>query len=183
MEIEINPRSAWWLVVLVALVGLVGLGVWFSPRATDGRPVLMLPDVRAVEIYRRDASGWAGEWRTLDENIRQTLEAPDTELLQRSRQAQAAFDQAVDLARRVDGQDAPASLVGLRDLAIATSSNYVNATVAVNQWLSAPTAENLAAAQSQFAVAQQSLMDLESNQWLARSVSGTEVPVVASPAP
>ena len=65
MEIEIRrdwltvlPRLAGLATVVTVLTLLVVLGYMVSPRTADGRPVLLLPDVRAVENYRRQAATW-----------------------------------------------------------------------------------------------------------------------------
>lgn len=168
MEIEIKRGSLVGLVVVAALAGLVALGYAISPRDDAGRPRLYLPDVRAVETYRAAAVGWVGAWRGLDTALGAVLTSSKTDLLAQSRECQQAFEQAVDLAGQVDGQTAPPTLVGLRELAQAAATQYTDAAIAVNRWLSAPTADNFSAAQTRLGEARTTLASLEANQWLAR---------------
>ena len=174
MEIEIRrdwltilPRLASLAAVLMVLTLLTGLGYVASPRTADGRPVLLLPDVRAVEIYRRQAVTWLQAWQVLDMALGQSLSAADTTgLLDRSRQAQSDFASAIDLARTVDGTEAPPALLGLHDQTAATAQAYVDATVALNRWLSAPSSDNRAAADQAYRAARDNLTQLAANAWL-----------------
>lgn len=174
MEIELHPD---WLRRLPRLIGLAagitlavllfGLGYSVSPRAADGRPVLLLPDVRAVEIYRRQSVTWLQAWQALDTELGQIVSGPDTaSLLDRSRQAQVDFGTAIDLARAVDGTDAPPALLGLHDQVAGTAQAYVDASVALNRWLSAPSPENRAAADQAYQTAKNNLAGLAANAWL-----------------
>ena len=178
MSLEIELPGAW-LRRLPRMLGVAGgvtlallvfaLGYGVSPRAADGRPLLLLPDVRAVEIYRRQAVAWRQAWQALDAEIGQTLRAsaPDTAgLLDRSRQAQTDFGTAIELARAVDGTEAPPALLGLHEQTAGTAQAYVDATVALNRWLSAPTAENRAVADQACQRASDTLTQLAANAWL-----------------
>ena len=173
MEIEIRRSSLWGLAALAGLALLLALGYGLSPRDDAGRPRLWFPDVRAVEAYRQSAAGWAQAWRELDSALGLVVASRSTDLLPQSRQAQSAFDQALDLARQVDGREAPATLLGLREQAITAATQYTAAAMAANRWLSAPTDENLAAAQANLAEARAALASLEANQWLARTPPAT----------
>lgn len=166
MEIEIRRASLVRLGLGAALAGLGLMGCLVSPRDAAGRPRLYLPDVRVVETYRAAAVNWAGAWRSLDTTLEAVLSASQADLLQQSRSAQGAFDQAAALASQVDGQPAPPTLVGLREQALATATRYTQAANGVNRWLSAPTPVNRQAALSQLAEARAALSGLETNQWL-----------------
>ena len=173
LEIEIRRdrlKVMPWLLgvtaVLALAAGLYGLGDAVSPRTADGRPVLLLPDVRAVEVYRRQAVAWALAWRELDAGLRAVLGAPDSGLLEQSRQAQAGFEAAIRLARAVDAAEAPPTLLGLHDQVALTAQGYVDTSVAVNRWLSAPSPENRAVADQAYQVAAATLAQVEANAWL-----------------
>lgn len=176
MEIEIPRSSLSGLLVLAGLSLLLALGYELSPRDEAGRPRLLLPDVRAVEAYRTRAAGWANDWRALDTALVAVLASPQTDLLQQSRRAQGAFDRAMDLAGQVEGQDAPPTLVGLREQVIQVAASYADAATAANRWLSAPSDDNLAAAQARLVEAQATLAGLEANQWLHRMTANTATP-------
>ena len=173
MEIELHrnwvkvlPRLIVTLAALMVLTGLYGLGYVVSPRTPDGRPVLLLPDVRAVEVYRRQAVAWLQAWRNLDTGLQSVLNAPDSDLLEQSRKAQASFEAAIQLARAVDAAEAPPTLLGLHDQVALTAQGYVDTSVAVNRWLSAPSPENRAVADQAYQVAAATLAQVEANAWL-----------------
>ena len=135
MEIEIQREPFFILAASILLVLFGAVGYFASPRAKDGRPVLLMPDVKAVEDYRRAASGWSASWRELDGQMHGVMDAEsNSELLVMSRAAQRAFERAVELARSVDSTETPAPLIGLRDQAVAASLAYMDASVAVARW-------------------------------------------------
>ncbi len=176
MEIEIRREWLWAVGIVLALVVLGGIGSVVSPRDESGRPLLLLPGVRAVETYRRQAVAWAQDWRELDNGLRGTLESTDTGLLTQSQQAQSNFEQAVALARNVEQTDAPPALLGLREQAVQTATAYVDASAAINRWLSAPSGENRTAAQEIYRQASEALARLESNEWI-----GIGTPTITAP--
>jgi len=59
-------------------------------------------------------------------------------------------------------------LLGLRELASASALAYVDAGVVVARWVSAPSAENRAAAQQALADAGRALSALEQNEWIRK---------------
>ena len=74
-EIEIPVRklkqSGWVLLGLVILFTI--LGGLVSPLDTEGKPVLLLPEVKAVEDYRRSARKWLREITVLEGEITQVF--------------------------------------------------------------------------------------------------------------
>lgn len=169
MEIEIRRETATTIVVslLLLIFGLIGYAA--SPRDDAGRPVLLLPDVRAVEEYRRSVSGWAERWRALDTSLQEIVAGDaNSDLLAVSRKAQRTFEQTVALAREVDAAESPASLLGLREQASASALAYVEASVAVARWVSAPSVENRDAAQQALVGAGRALSALEQNEWVKK---------------
>ncbi|MCC7358080.1 MAG: hypothetical protein IT317_01285 [Anaerolineales bacterium] len=167
MEIEIRPGTFTMVLAVSAIFLLTLLGYQSSPRDEAGRPVLLLPDVRAVELYRRSAVGWANEWKSMSADLEQILSDADVQLLTRSRQAQRVFDRAVALAQEVDGTEAPSALLGLHEQAASNSNAQIEASAAIARWLSAPTDENRAAADAALANANAALAVLEANDWIA----------------
>jgi hypothetical protein len=166
MEIEIRPGAFSMVLVVTAIVLLTLVGYQSSPIDEAGHPVLLLPDVRAVELYRRNAVRWASEWKAMSADLEQVFSDDDLQLLTRSRQAQRAFDRAVALAQEVDGTEAPSALLGLQEQATANSNTYIEASATLARWLSAPTDENRAAAEMALANARAVLAVLEANEWI-----------------
>lgn len=172
MEIEIRPGAFSLVLAVSAILVLTLLGHQSSPRDEAGRPVLLLPDVRAVELYRRSAVRWASEWQAIGANLEQILTEDGQQLLTRSRQAQRAFDQAVALAQEVDGTEAPSALLGLQEQAVANSNAHIEASAAIARWLSAPSDENRAAAEAALANARATLTAFTASEWI---VPATEI--------
>lgn len=169
MTIEVRRE---WLVGLLAacLAGLlVGLGWQASPRDVLGRPVLLLPEVRAVEAFRRQAAGWVQAWQALEARLEASLTVPEADLLAKSQAAHADLDSALALAQRVDASEAPPAMTGLHDQVATTAQAFTTAFLSVNQWISAPSKANRLAAQAAYEQAQAALADLEANAWVRAS--------------
>lgn len=167
MEVEVR-RDVLLITAVALLLTLLGTaGYAVSPRDDAGRPVLLWPNIRAVEQYRRAVAGWAIQWRGLNSNLRDVLKAEEgTDLLSTSQDSQKAFEQAVAMERDVNTTEAPASLIGLHDQAETMALSYMNASVAIARWVSAPSTENRAAAEQAMAEAEDKLASLEANEWL-----------------
>ena len=65
----IIPKWAW----IASLVVLLGLGLFVSPRDKNNRPILLMPDVKAVEDYRRSLASWHSRLLELDGRIARAL--------------------------------------------------------------------------------------------------------------
>jgi hypothetical protein len=167
MELVIRPRAFVPAVIVTGLVVLGALGYSGSPRGKTGRPILLLPDVRAVEVYRRAVVRWVHTWQILADDLNQALHADDGELLSRSRAAQSAFNRAVTLVQEVDATNAPAALLGLHELTVTSGAAQLEAGAAVLRWLSAPTEENYKNAEAALAQASGALKVLEASEWVA----------------
>ena len=156
-----------WFLLPVALF-LTVLGALSSPRDTLGRPLLLLPDVKAVEEYRRSMSSATAAMQLLDGEIAALLAGQNTDLFTQSRQAQAAFEHALHIAQEVDVQTAPPALDGLRGTATTTASAYLEAARLALRWVSLPEETNRTAAENSLAQARQQLKTLEESKWLAK---------------
>lgn len=166
MRVEIHKNALIRFIVLLALIGLAVIGYFVSPRDGQGHPVLLLPEVRAIEQYRRQAAGWVDGWKNLDGNLHAVLEAKDNNLLSLSHQVQSAFDEAITLAKNVDATESPSPLLGLHDLSMQTAIAYVDASIATARWLSAPSKKNRMDADQALMAAGEELSALHSNEWI-----------------
>jgi hypothetical protein len=166
MEVEIRPGALLATLTIAVVMLLPVLGFAVSPRDADGRPVLLLPDVRAVELYRCQVTSWVSNWTGVDESLNEVLSGDVTQLLALSRRAQRAFEQSAALAQDVDASESPPALLGLRDLSIQVAADYVGASVAVARWLSAPSPENRVAAEEAVAAAGEGLAAVQANEWV-----------------
>ena len=171
MEIEIRRTTAVGLLGGFVLIYLAAVGYAASPRDAAGHPLLLLPEVRAVENYRQLALGWDSAWRNLDQTISGVLHSDKTQLLAASQHAQSSIDTAASLAGQVDAADAPAALIGLKDLTNQTATDYSAASTAAARWLSAPSSANLTAATAALTKARADRKQLEANAWLTTGAS------------
>ena len=153
------------LVVLAMLV-LLAIGGIASPRNEDGRPLLLLPDVRSVEDYRRLAREMDKQLLLVDGKIAATLGGNVDDLFDQTRRAQDAFEQILHISEELDRQDAPPALMGLKDDLNQTAISYLEATRLTLRWLSIPNQTNSEEAQAKLTDAQAKLTELEKSQWL-----------------
>lgn len=169
MTIEVRREWVWWLAVGVVVAALFLLGQHVSPRAEDGRPVLLLPAVRRVEFYRSQAARWVDGWASLDANLQAALASAHTRLLDQSQAAQRDLDAALRLSDAVAATEPPPTLIGLHDQTRAAAETFVAATLALNRWLSAPSAENRTALETACAQATATVAVLKANTWITGS--------------
>jgi hypothetical protein len=155
---------------ILLAVGLVLtlLGGLSSPRDKSGRPFLLLPDVKAVEDYRRAARDDASRLNLLGGEIAALLSGKNTDLFSQSRQAQAALEHALQIAQEIDARPAPPALDGLRGTIAQAASAYLEAARLALRWISLPQPDNKAAAAKALAQAAKVLNTLEGSQWLAK---------------
>lgn len=153
------------LVILVLLV-LLAIGGIASPRDEDGRPLLLLPDVKSVEGYRRLARDADKELRLVDGKIAATLNGEVDDLFGQTRRAQEVFEQILHISEGLDRQEAPPALVGLKEDLTRTATSYLEAARLTLRWLSIPSPANAEQARARLAEAQAGLTELEKSQWL-----------------
>lgn len=159
----ILPKWVWAFPVLIILLVL---GYLYSPRDRDDRPILLLPDVRAVETYRLAIVRWRGQAQSLDMQISTILSGHFGEdLFTRSREAQKMIDDAVRLLQDIEQQKTPTAAIPARSISIAMANAYLEAARATLLWTTAPNEENLAHAQEQLEMARRILEELEASEW------------------
>ena len=152
--------------VILALLVLLAIGGIASPRNEDGRPLLLLPDVKAVNDYRQLARDADKELHLVDGKIAATLGGNVDDLFGQTRRAQEAFEHILRISEQLDQQDAPPALVGLKGDLNQTAMSYMEAARLTLRWLSTPTQENSEQAQVKLTEARTSLTELEKSQWL-----------------
>jgi len=167
VTIEVRREWLWAAAATTVAVLLYGLGLAFSARDGAGRPVLLLPDVRAVETYRQRALAWERDWTAIHLDLTTLLADEPADLLNQSRRAQSRLEQAVAIAQAVEGAQAPGVLIGLHDQALAAAGAFAHASAAVSRWLSAPSSTNEEAAQSACQAAAVALAELQGNERMA----------------
>ncbi len=154
-------------VLLCLVVFLTIVGYFASPRDRDGKPILLSPQVKAVEDYRRSAQSWMDQLRVLDSQIAGVLQTEDQgDLFTQSRQAQEMLQHAVDLAKQVDQTQTPAAALGYHEQMYAASMSYLEAARAAMRWVSAPDQARQDDAQTKLSQAQSARKTLEENAWM-----------------
>jgi len=160
-------RLSWSLFLIPLVLFLTLVGALSSPRNAQGKPLLLLPDVKAVDDYRRSMSSAIAEMRLLDGEMASLLAGQNLDLFTQSREAQAAFEHALRIAREIDVQTIPPILDSLRGEAANTATAYLNTARLALVWVSLPQEDNHTVAENSLTQARQQLKALEGSKWLA----------------
>ena len=155
------------LVLLGIAVLFTILGAIVSPLDDQGKPVLLLPEVKEVEDYRRSAQKWISELTVLDGEIAHIIAAEQQgDLFSQSRSAQQTLQHAIELTQQVDRTRVPPIGMGLHAQMLATTLSYLEAARSALQWVSAPDKNNLDQAVQKLKDSRKMKSSLEDNQWL-----------------
>ena len=155
------------MLFLGTLAGFVLLGALVSPRDEQGNPVLLSPDVNAVQDYRSSARGWMEKLSLIDSEVSRIVSAETQgDLFTQSQSAQRILQQTVGLAQQIDRTNVPPIAMGLHDEQSSTALAYVEAARSALQWVSAPGQDNHDQAVQKLEAARKLKDQLEGNQWL-----------------
>ncbi len=154
----------------LAVVGLllIALGWSGSPRDERGRPLLLMPDVKAVEDYRQMSLGVMGEMKLADGEIATVLAGDPTDLFGQTRSAQDAFAHALKIGEEIDRTDAPPAVVGLKEQLSQAANAYLEAARLSLRWVSVPEEGNRNQASQKLTAARAVLEDLGKSLWLQK---------------
>jgi hypothetical protein len=157
------------LLILCLAVTLSIIGGFVSPHDNEGNPILLLPEVKAVEDYRRSAQGWTEHLWILDGEIASLMETDSQgDLFTQSRQAQQMLEHAVTLAKEVDQTQTPAAAIGFHEQMYSAAMAYLEAARSGMRWVSAPETDRRADAETKLEQARSARKVLEANQWISR---------------
>ena len=144
-EIQISEeklQKLGWILFGLAVFFTI-IGAFVSPLDDQGKPVLLLPEVKAVEDYRKSAQTWISELNVLDGEIAHIIAADQQgDLFSQSRSAQQTLQHAVELAQQVDRTRVPPIGMGMHEQMLSTTLSYLEAARSALQWVSAPEQEN-----------------------------------------
>lgn len=166
LEVHLDTFQRIGVLLLVFALIFSVIGYFVSPHDEDGKPVLLLPEVRQMETYRRSANEWIQDFRALDSQIATIAANQQSDLFSQSREAQTALQQAVQLAQEVDRTAFPPSAISLHDDLAATSLTYLEAARKMMIWVGAPKETNRSQLDTSLSAARQSFETLENNKWL-----------------
>jgi hypothetical protein len=156
-----------WVWIGLLILALLGLGWLVSPRDSTNRPILLLPDAKAVEDYRISVSGWHSQMQSLDADIATILSGKfGSDLFSKSSEAQKVMDATIQLAQEIERQDVPTAAIPAKSLLVQSASEYLNASRAMLQWVTASNDENFVEAQNTLEQARQALKQLEQSEWI-----------------
>jgi hypothetical protein len=153
------------LLLVFALIFSV-IGYFVSPHDEDEKPVLLLPEVRQMETYRRSANRWMQGFQALDSQIATIAANQQVDLFSQSREAQKALQQAVSMAQEIDRTTFPPPAISLHDDLAATSLVYLEVARKMMIWVGAPEGTNRSQFDATLVGARQSYETLEKNKWL-----------------
>ena len=168
-EIEISEErlQRMGIILLVAVILFAVIGAFTSPRDENGKPVLLLPEVKAFEDYRHSARSWLEQMTLLDTEIAGVLgEQASGDLFTRSRQAQQMLQRAVNLAKEIDQAKVPAAAAGIHDQLSETGLYYLDAARLTMRWVGAPEEATRAAIEEKLEQSRKARSALQENQWL-----------------
>ena len=169
LEIEISEEKLqkFGLILIGVAMVFTIIGAFVSPLDEQGKPVLLLPEVKAVEDYRRSAQAWISELTALDGKIAHVIAVEQQgDLFSQSRFAQQTLQHAIELAQQVDRARIPPIGMGLHELMLSTSLSYLEAARSALQWVSAPEQKNQDQAVQKLEDSRNMKSALEKNKWL-----------------
>ena len=157
----------WYWIVGVGLTLFTVLGWLNSPiDRTTGRPLLIIPEVKAVHDYQVHARTWISQFQVLDAEISGLLIEPAGDLFSRSSQANHAVEAAVAQVQIIDRTEAPLSLTSLHQGFNQAALAYLEAARSALVWVSTPSDDKLADAKTKLETARQQVDQLSQSEWL-----------------
>jgi hypothetical protein len=168
-EIEISEQQVQriGLILLALAVIFAVIGGFTSPVDENGKPVLLLPEVKAFEDYRRSGKDWLDQMLVLDSEISGVLDGENSgDLFTQSRQAQQMLQQAVNLAKEIDQVNVPAAAAGIHDQLYTASLTYLEAARLTMRWVGAPEETTRQQIGAKLEQARNGRNALKENQWL-----------------
>lgn len=151
--------------ILIALI-LLFLGAGSTPHDRQGRPLLLLPQVRLAGDYQRAARGWERDLEGLDGDLAGLLRGDAVDILAESSKAEQELERSDAIAQAIKGRSPPGELAGLGEELAQTAQEYQAAAAAAAQAVSVPDAAHLRAAREALGRASKDLDALEKNPWL-----------------
>jgi hypothetical protein len=168
-EIEISEQQLQriGLILLVLTVVFAVIGGLTSPLDENGKPVLLLPEVKSFEDYRRSGRDWLDQMLVLDSEISGVLSGENSgDLFTQSRQAQQMLQRAVNLAKEIDQVNVPAAAAGIHDQLYTTSMAYLESARLTMRWIGAPEETTKQQIGVKLEQARNGRNALKENQWL-----------------
>jgi hypothetical protein len=158
------PKWYWFFTAVLLFFAVLG---WFnSPLSLEGRPVLLLPDVKRVETYRHQASRWVKQLSALEGQSAVLLSGNRSDPLALSRKAQRLYLDSIRLFEEVDTSLVPQALGGVHQRIQEAIQGQLEVTQNLCLWISDPNELTHAAALTSLESAREELAALKNNAWM-----------------
>jgi hypothetical protein len=155
------------ILVLLLLFGLIGFVN--TPFDSQGQPLLLLPDVKAMMEYQKLAQKWNQQFTQLDGELSQLLsEQSSGDLFTQSRNAQSIAERTISIGQEIDRTQTPAAATGLHDSFSQVAAAYLEAARVALRWVSTPEESVRQDALTKLAVVRELQQKLEANTWISR---------------
>jgi len=166
MGYKITKGELTLIIVLILLIAFGIVGWTMTPSDSRGQPVLLLPDVKKVEDYHKEAKHWAEELTLFDGRLAVLISDNSNDLYSQSKDSQDLFNDYINIVKDIENTEAPAALTGLKSMLDDTASSYLNACQSALIWVSNSTDENHVATENLVAEANNKLNELENSTWM-----------------
>ena len=154
------------IMMLVLVILFTAIGYFVSPHDETGKPILLLPEVKQIESFRRSSLQWIEDFYSLDSQITTIASNQKEDLFSQSREAQSTLQLAVHLAQDIDRTAYPPSAVSLHESLASTSLTYLEAARSMMIWVGAPEDTKQIQMDEKLGMARKSLETLEKSKWL-----------------
>lgn len=158
------PKWSWFFTAALLFLGILG---WFSsPLSLEGRPILLLPDVKSVETYRLQALRWVKQLSVLEGQSAVLLSGNRSDPLTLSRKVQRVYLDSISLFEEVDTALVPQALAGVQQRIQECVQGQLEVTQNLLLWVSDPNDLTRAVALTSLERASAALGELKNNAWM-----------------
>lgn len=155
------------ILVLLLLFGFIGLVN--TPFDSQGQPLLLLPDVKAMMEYQKLARKWNQQFIRLDGELSQLLaDQSSGDLFTQSRNVQSIAERTISIGQEIDRTQTPAAATGLHDSLSRVAAAYLETARTALRWVSTPEESVQQDALTKLNVAREIQQKLEANTWISR---------------
>ncbi len=159
-----KPRTLFFTGITVLL--LIFLGWQNTSYSSGNEPFLLLPQLRAVQVYQRQLVNWMECLQEWDGRLAVLFSSEKRDLFQASREAEKISRKLLRLYREIDQSSPPDSLQGLQDEMLETAVAYLETATLGLHWISSGAEVDLEKARTSLAEAQVILQKLHTIPWM-----------------
>ena len=141
MELEVPRGTAYTAAAAFFVAILVLLGWTVTPVDAANEPLVLSPAYVATMRYLKTAQGWLEALQHVDADLVETMEEAGN-LYRQGRDAEKAFERVLVIAREIEQDKTPPSLMALQSAIDQSASVYVQTARSVLVYVSAPSEEN-----------------------------------------